>query len=641
MRLPALSALCLSLCLPLAATLHAADKTFTILHTNDWQSRLLGFGPNNEFTPATVNDDSTVGGVARLATLLDERRAAMGDEPVLLLDGGDFTMGTLFHTVTRDLGGELRLMAELGYDAAVLGNHEFDFRPQGLATMISAAAKAQGDRLPQLLSSNMRFDPASPDDDRLKAHYDAGLIKPYKVLERGGIRFGLFGLLGEGAVQVSPMTKPLSFAKPVEVARAMVQQLREVEKVDVVILLSHMGVKQEANGSWRGEEVELVEQVPGIDIVVGGHSHTALPRPILVNGKTPVMQAGSEIQHLGELRMRLTDNGPQVQAYTLHPINDKLAGKAAVTADVEQFKQVVTEQMLAPKGYQFEQALAQTPRTLTRAYDDQLLGNLVTDAIRHATQSDIAFTGNGTIRDDVMQGAHGVQSVSDLFRIAPLGIGETDDAPGYPLMKAYVSAQEIKSVLEVLLVAYQMRDDSYYPRLSGLKFTYNPYRVPFDRVEEVWLGNPQQGYQALDLSAANTQLYSIGATTYVGSFTWLIPDISKGLLSVVPKDAQGQPLADVKAALIDADAKRAGVQEYKEWQALLDHVRGLPDSNGDGLADIADDDAANELRMIRHASFNPTSLLRNAGALQWSVTLGVPLLVVLLLLWWWRRKRRV
>ena len=95
----------------LAATpLVAAERSFTILHSNDWQSRLLGFGPNNEYSPATLNDDDTVGGVARLATLLNERRAAAGDEPLLLLDGGDFTMGTLFHTIAREMGSELRLI---------------------------------------------------------------------------------------------------------------------------------------------------------------------------------------------------------------------------------------------------------------------------------------------------------------------------------------------------------------------------------------------------------------------------------------------------------------------------------------------------------------------------------------------------
>ncbi len=625
-----------ALCLCSSSLTLAAERSFTILHTNDWQSRLLGFGPNNEYTPASVADDDTVGGVARLASLLERRRAAAGEQPVLLLDGGDFSMGTLFHTVTRETGGELRLMTELGYDAATLGNHEFDFRPAGLAAMISAAYKAKGDALMPLLSSNLGFDPERPEDDSLQAHYDAGRIAPYKLIDKGGIRFGLFGLLGNNAVAVSPMIKPARFADPIVTAQATVAKLRE-EGAEVVILLSHMGVVQQDDGSWRGEEVELVEQVPGIDIVVGGHSHTALAQPVLVNGRTPVMQAGSEIQHLGELQMRLDADGkPQVLGYQLHPINDQIAGDAAVTAQVEDFKQVVSAQMLAPKGYAFDQPLAKVDKTLTRAYDDPILGNLVTDALRQATGSDVSFTGNGTIRDNLIKGRQGVQAVSDLFRIAPLGIGEMDDAPGYPLIKVYVTGQELKNLLEVLLLAYQLRESkSYYPRVSGLRFAYNPWRVPFDRVSQIELGDPIKGHTPLDL--ADTRLYSIGATSYVGSFTWLVSDLTKGLLSVQPKDAQGQPLTQLKAAIIDADPQQPGVQEYKEWQGLLDHIRSLPDQDGDGLADIPTQGAAAEQRMRREASLHPAELYRYAGPLQWGVSL-VLLAGVLLIVWLLRRR---
>lgn len=613
-----------------ATPLFAAERSFTILHSNDWQSRLLGFGPNNEYSPATLNDDETVGGVARLATLLQQRRSAAAEEAVLLLDGGDFTMGTLFHTISREMGSELRLMSELGYDAAVIGNHEFDFRPAGLAAMISAAHKVEGDALLPLLSSNMRFDPASKADDSLQAHFEAGRILPYKLIERGGIRFGLFGLLGNNAVAVSPMIQPLTFADPVATARETVAKLRE-EGAEVVILLSHMGVTQQADGSWRGEDVELVEQVPGIDIVVGGHSHVALPQPVLVNGHTPVVQAGSEIQYLGELRMTLGDDGvTQVRDYRLHPIDDRIAGDAVITAQVEDFKQVVSERMLNPRGYRFDQPLAKVDQRLGRDFSDHTLANLVTDALRHAVDADLAFTGNGTIRDDLIKGRHGVQDVSDLFRIAPLGIGQFDDEPGYPMIKAYVSAREIKSLLEVLLLAYQLRDsDSYYPRVSGVRFTYNPWRVPFDRVSRIEIGDPVKGYRDLDLD--DTRLYSIGATSYVGSFTWLVPDLTKGLLDVIPKDAAGRPLPRIEDAIVDQEPNTPGVQELKEWQALLDHIRSLPDLDGDGLADIPTVGAAVEARMIRAPSLNPREMFRLAGPMQWGAS-AVVLLGVLLIL---------
>ncbi|MDH1444208.1 5'-nucleotidase C-terminal domain-containing protein [Pseudomonas sp. GD03721] len=614
-----------------ATPLVAAERHFTILHSNDWQSRLLGFGPNNEYSPATINDDDTVGAIARLATLLNERRAAAGEEPLLLLDGGDFTMGTLFHTVAREMGSELRLMTELGYDAAVIGNHEFDFRPAGLAAMISAAHSAKGEALVPLLSSNMRFDPGNKADDSLQAHADAGRILPYKLIERGGIRFGLFGLLGNNAVAVSPMIKPVTFADPVATARETVARLRE-EGAEVVILLSHMGVTQQTDGGWRGEEVELVEQVPGIDIVVGGHSHVALPQPVLVGGRTPVVQAGSEIQYLGELRMALGDDGvPRVRDYRLHAVNDSIVGDATITTQVEDFKQVVSERMLTPKGYRFDQPLAKVDQRLGRDFSEHALANLVTDALRHAVDADLAFTGNGTIRDDLLKGRNGVQGVSDLFRIAPLGIGEFDDEPGYPMIKAYVNAREIKSLLEVLLLAYQLRDSgSYYPRVSGIRFSYNPWRVPFDRVSRIEIGDAQGGYRDLDLN--DTRLYSIGATSYVGSFTWLVPDLTNGLLDVIPKDADGRPLPRIEDAIVDQDPDKEGVQELKEWQALLDHIRNLPDLDGDGLADIPTTGAAAEARMIRAPSLHPAELLRLAGPLQWSFS-GVILLGLLLIIW--------
>jgi 5'-nucleotidase len=173
--------------------------------------------------------------------------------------------------------------------------------------------------------------------------------------------------------------------------------------------------------------------------------------------------------------------------------------------------------------------------------------------------------------------------------------------------------------------------------VSGVKFSYNPYRVPFDRVSRIEIGDASKVYQALDMQA--DRFYSIGATSYVGSFTWLIADLSKGLLQVQPKDAQGQPLAEIKAAVIDMDPQQPGVQEYKEWQGLLDHIRSLPDRDGDGLADIPTQGAAAEQRMLREPSLHPVELYRYAGPLQWGASL-LPLAGLLLIIWLLRRLRR-
>ena len=136
----------------------AADgkKTFTILHTNDMHSSFIGMGPASDYTPFTLNDDTTRGGYARLAGLIAKRKEARkGQGPVLVLDAGDYSMGTAFGAATRETGGELQLMGRMGYDATTFGNHEFDLGPDGLGKSIGVAAKAG--RIPAVLASNTSF----------------------------------------------------------------------------------------------------------------------------------------------------------------------------------------------------------------------------------------------------------------------------------------------------------------------------------------------------------------------------------------------------------------------------------------------------------------------------------------------------
>ena len=112
-----------------AAQEKSMKKTFTILHTNDMHSNFIGMGPASDYTPFTLNDDKTLGGYARLATMIATRRKARsGEGPVLTLDAGDYSMGTPFAAASREIGGELQLMARMGYDAITLGNHEFDLK---------------------------------------------------------------------------------------------------------------------------------------------------------------------------------------------------------------------------------------------------------------------------------------------------------------------------------------------------------------------------------------------------------------------------------------------------------------------------------------------------------------------------------
>ena len=134
-------------------------KTFTILHTNDMHSSLVGMGPASDYTPFGLGDDNTRGGFARLAGLIAKRKEARtGQGPVLVLDAGDYSMGTAFGAATRETGGELQLMFQMGYDATTFGNHDFDLGPEGLARRV-------GDRVVSRWQAGRRTDRPPPDVD--------------------------------------------------------------------------------------------------------------------------------------------------------------------------------------------------------------------------------------------------------------------------------------------------------------------------------------------------------------------------------------------------------------------------------------------------------------------------------------------
>ena len=220
----------------------AADgkKTFTILHTNDLHSNLIGMGPASDYTPVTLNDDTTRGGFARLATLIAKRKEARsGQGPVLVLDAGDYSMGTAFAAATRETGGELQLLSRMGCDATTFGNHDFDLGPDGTAQSIAVAAKAG--RVPAVVASNTDFTGNDATLAGLQRLAKDGVVRRHLVIERGGIRFGIVGLLGKEAQFYTGGAGAVKFADPIETAREMVKLLRETEKVDVVIALSHGG----------------------------------------------------------------------------------------------------------------------------------------------------------------------------------------------------------------------------------------------------------------------------------------------------------------------------------------------------------------------------------------------------------------
>ena len=294
----------LALCVACSGRLHVSHplpppvEHFVILHTNDLHSHLQGHAPEPDYTPGTTGDDATVGGFSRLATVAGSARAAAkaAGKPVLLLDAGDFMMGTPFSLLGTSQAAELKLMDALGYDATTLGNHELDWTPKGLAAILQAA-KMAGVKLP-ILASNLKFDAKSPDDDALEAFKDPGPIKTKIVKTIGHLKVGIFGLMGSDAAAVTPTAKPLTFEDIATAAARVTADLRNNDKVDVVVALSHAGIA--ADGT--GEDQVLATKVPDLDVSVSGHTHDVLKAPVKV-GKTLIVTAGEFGEHLGQLEL--------------------------------------------------------------------------------------------------------------------------------------------------------------------------------------------------------------------------------------------------------------------------------------------------------------------------------------------------
>tara|TARA_R110002012_G_scaffold187203_1_gene354100 strand:- start:21051 stop:21968 length:918 start_codon:yes stop_codon:yes gene_type:complete len=227
----------------------------TILHTNDVHSHIDPFGPEDGRNP-------NKGGVARRASLIDAIRQE--NPNTLLLDAGDIFQGTPYFNY---YGGELefKLMSKLKYDAATIGNHDFDNGINGLYAQLPHAEF-------QFLSANYDFSNTIMD----------GFVKPYKVFNKNGIKIGVFGLGIELAGLVDKnMYKETKYLDPIEASQQMTRVLKENEKCDLVICLSHLGYYYK-NNPEKISDLSLAAKTKDIDLIIGGHTHTFLPKPTVV-----------------------------------------------------------------------------------------------------------------------------------------------------------------------------------------------------------------------------------------------------------------------------------------------------------------------------------------------------------------------
>ncbi len=254
----AASSALLSLGVSLSSFGTSKPKHLTVLHTNDVHSYIDPF-------PADHPRNANMGGVARRAALIEMVRKE--NPNVLLLDAGDIFQGTPYFNY---YGGELefKLMSMMQYDASAIGNHDFDNGVDGLRAQMPHA----------------KFDFLCANYDFKNTVMD-GLVKPFKIFNKDGIKVGVFGLGIELAGLVDKnLSKETVYNEPLEIAQDMVRILKKEQKCDIVICLSHLGYKYKEEPN-KISDVKLAELTQDIDLIIGGHTHTFLDKPSVIKNK--------------------------------------------------------------------------------------------------------------------------------------------------------------------------------------------------------------------------------------------------------------------------------------------------------------------------------------------------------------------
>jgi 5'-nucleotidase/UDP-sugar diphosphatase len=522
----------------LSAPAQERATTVTILHVNDSHSHLLPYGPKDR------SGNWTWGGLARVATLVKNARTA--DPNALFLHGGDLFVGDF--AFQEYLGvPELQILKSLGTDALVLGNHEFDLYPSTLKYVLATAGfPDQG--FPVLCANlDASADPEIP-------HF----VRPYTIKQIGNVRVGILGLTTDFANQGSNPS-PLVVLPPLSVAQAWVDSLRNVRHCDLVLVLSHLGVDADQ---------ALASSVTGIDVIVGGHSHTLLSAPLTV-GRTLIVQAGEFYGHMGRLQLRVAGGTVRSWNYKLVKVDAGIPADPQVQGMIDQLAAGVEADPRFGPVYSRVLGLASTNLNQalgTGLCTDNALGNLIADSYRALAGTDIAFQPQGFINQSIWAGPI---KGCDIFQADPYGFDQ-DSGLGLKLATFRTDGASLIRGLEFALYNMPYVPD-FFLHASGLSFVCNSSLSPGERIvaSEVRVNG-----EPLDPSRSYTLAVPDGVIPFLGQIPgFLMDDL------VVRDEFVYQVLRDYLVA-------HSPVAAYTEGRAL-DLARLSPPVQGiDALAEV-------------------------------------------------------
>ena len=667
-----LSVLCV---VPAAATepLAVMGET-TILFTHDLHSHFL---------PQPAEEGGESGGYARLKTAIDAEKEQHPD--ALLLDAGDFSIGSLIQTLYTTQAAELRTMGAMGYDATTIGNHEFDHESVGFAQTLVVAKKAQEASinvlasslypnpliesyqeqygpltfmLPAMLEANYTPSADNPDREFVQQAMDDYGVQETMILERGGVKYGIFGIMGVDSHECAP-TSGFTLEDAAAASERCVASLKE-QGAEFIICLSHSGTGDSLAVS---EDEVLAEEVDGIDVIISGHTHTTLTEPI-VAGNTYIVSAGPYCQNLGSITLeRISDGSLRLADYRLIPIDETLEEDEEIAAMVEQWKTMVGDEYLGRYDLTYDQVLTTTEFDLLTPTSGiqagNTLGELVADSFLWAVENleadapdvpTISVTADGVLRAPLYSGE---LTPTQAFDVLSMGVG-VDGTSGFPLVGVYLTGKELKAAAEVdASVTPIMPAAQLY--MGGIDYSFNTNRMFFNRVmdarlyrDTVWsepaevLGDPDAVNGNMTVThierehaeIEDDQLYRVVTGMYAAQMLSTVKAKSMGLLSLEPKMADGSPVTDFNDCILYDE----NGNEIKEWYALAAYLQSF------GEDGVPENYAVSDGRKLVSHDMSLQSLTVNLNWVSWlvlAVILLLVLLVVVIVRFILRRRRRI
>jgi len=453
----------------IAAPASAATVDVTIIHTNDIHGWFMS-------RPDRRKKERRVGGMAAVSNILKKERKA---GPVLLLDAGDWYQGTPEATIPRGMP-MAELMNELGYDAVAVGNHEFDHGQDSMKTLIQ-------EQKAHVLAANLLDASTGKVVD---------FVKPYAIVEKGGVRFGIFGLLPEElpAMSFAENVAGFKIGSQVETAKKMVKTLRK-KGVDVVIALTHIGQAYPKKGIILEGDRVLRKKVKGIDLIVGGHIHIPIYKP---SGSPLIVNSGGYLHSVGKAVISVDTKTRKVVSSRGEIIKlwiDQWGEDEAVLEIVKKWEEKV--------GRKLDEPVAQSHVHLPKPLDvESPAGSWMTDCMRKWTKTDLAFQNAAGVRAAVPKGTIRLRHI---FSVMPF-----DNR----LVTLYMKGSDILGLME--------RGVGGAPgvlQLSGGRYEWDPKKPVGERISKAWVADT-----ALD----KKEVYSVTAADFIVEGGDGYKDFSKG-----------------------------------------------------------------------------------------------------------------